>query len=92
MRFLVTALIGLSFALPLPAEAQTERLPSKSRSERQVEELNRNMRQDRRFQDLEQQRQMDRSQLRQEIERQRLFSRPPITQYGPCSPGAIRCY
>lgn len=91
MRFLVTALIGFSFVLPLPVEAQPERLPRKSRSQRQVEELNRNMQQDRRIQSLEQDFRLKSGQIRQDIERQRLFSNPPITSPYRCPPSAVRC-
>ena len=91
MRFLVAALIGFSFALPLPVEAQPERLPRKSRSERQVEELNRNMQQDRRIQSLEQDFRLKSGQIRQDIERQRMFSSPPITSPYRGHPGAVRC-
>ncbi|WP_150117461.1 hypothetical protein [Microvirga vignae] len=91
MRFLVAALIGFSFALPLPVKAQTERLPLKSRSERRVEELNRDMQQERRIQSLEQDFRLKNGQIRQDIERQRIFSSPPITSPYRCSPGAVRC-
>jgi len=91
MRLLVTALIGFSFALTLPVGAQTEQLPRKSRSERQVEELNRNIQQERRIQSLEQDFRLKNGQVRQEIERQRLFPSPPITSPYRCPPSALRC-
>lgn len=92
MRFFMMALIGLSFALPLQAEAQPQRLPSKSRAERQVEEINRNMQQERQIQSLEQDFRQESGQVRQEIERQRMFSSPSITSpYRVCPPGSVRC-
>ena len=93
MRLLLTVAICLGSILPLAAEAQTTRLPRKSTSERHVEELNRSIQQDRRIQSLEQDIQLKDGQIRQEIERQRMFSSPPIAapRYGPCSPSAIRC-
>lgn len=87
MRFLVTAAICFSVAAPLMAEAQT-RLPRKSTSERQVEEINRNIRQDRRLNEVERQIQIDRNQIRQNIDRQRVFSNPP-SSFRNCPVGAV---
>ncbi len=93
LGFLGSAAVVLSIVLPLSAEAQT-RLPSQSRSERQVEDINRNIQQDRRIQSLGQELEVRDNQLRQEINRDRMFANPPIGApgYGRCPPGAARCY
>jgi hypothetical protein len=92
MRTLVAAALVLSFFLPLvsPAEAQSARLPRKSRAERQVEEINRNLRQGDRLRQLDQQYQIDNNQLRQNFDRQRTLSSPP-GRIGTCPVGSIGC-
>jgi hypothetical protein len=90
MRFIVTAAICLSFALPFQAEAQTARLPRKSTSERQVEDLNRNIQDQGRLQELQRQNQIDRNQLRQDIDRHRMFSSPP-SPFRNCPVGSVGC-
>ena len=96
MRSLVTAAVVLSILLPLTAEAQTTRLPSRSRSERQVDDINRNIEQERRLQSLEQELEVRGNQLRQNIDRDRMFANPPpvpipYPRRGACPPGSIRC-
>ncbi len=90
MRLLVTAAVCLGLFLPLAAEAQPSRLPSKSRSERQVDDINRNIQRDRRLNEVEQQIQTNQNQLRQEIDRQRLFSNTP-SPFRNCPVGAAGC-
>jgi UPF0716 family protein affecting phage T7 exclusion len=90
MRLLVTAAVGFALVLPLAAEAQTSRLPSKSRSERQVEDINRNIRQDQRLNDVQRQIQTDQNQVRQDIDRQRLFSNTP-SPFRNCPVGSAGC-
>jgi hypothetical protein len=87
MRFLVTAAICFSVVLPLTAEAQT-RLPRRSTSERQAEDINRDIQQGRRLQNVERQIQIDQNQLRQDIDRQRVFSNPPSSLRN-CPVGAV---
>jgi len=77
MRLLVTTAVAAGLLLPLSAEAQTTRLPSQSRPERQVEDINRNIRQDRRLKSLEQEIEIRDNQLRQRIDRDRMFANPP---------------
>lgn len=77
MRLLVTSAVFASLVLPVSAEAQTTRLPSQSRPERQVEDINRNIQQDRRLQSLEQEIEIRNNQLRQSIDRDRMFANPP---------------
>lgn len=86
MRLLPAAVV-LSVVLPLSAEAQTVRLPSQSRSERQVEDLNRNIQQDRRLQSLEQELEVRNNQLRQNIDRDRMFANPPPVPVPPLRRG-----
>jgi len=93
MRSIVAAALALSFALPfvLPAEAQT-RLPRASPSERKVREINRNLGQEQRQLRYEQQNQFEINQLRQSIERQRVFSNPsPPARIGGCPAGSVGC-
>ncbi|MXQ10133.1 hypothetical protein [Microvirga makkahensis] len=90
MRILVTAATCLCLVLPLAAEAQTARLPRKSVNERQVEEINRSIRQDQRLKSLEQQIQVEQNLMRQDIERQRLFSTTP-SPFRNCPVGAAGC-
>jgi hypothetical protein len=93
MRFMVVLAVVSSFALSLtvPAEAQT-RLPRTSPAERKSEEINRRIRQDQRQLRVEERIQTQDNQLRQDIDRQRLFStRPPSIQNGNCPPSAIGC-
>jgi len=96
MRLLLPAAVILSVVLPLSAQAQTTRLPSKSRSERQVEEINRNIQQDRRLQSLEQEIEVRNNQLRQNIDRDRMFANPPPIPVPPlrrstCPAGSMGC-
>ncbi len=90
MRFLVTAAACLGLLLPLAAEAQTARLPRKSVNERQAEEINRNIQQEQRLKSLEQQIQVEQNLMRQNIDRQRLFSTTP-SPFRNCPVGAAGC-
>ncbi|MCG7391682.1 hypothetical protein MHY87_02015 [Microvirga sp. ACRRW] len=90
MRLLVTAAICLGLVLPLAAQAQPSLLPSQPRSERQVDDINRNIRQDQRLNDVQRQIQTDRNQLRQDIDRQRLFSNTP-SPFRNCPAGSAGC-
>jgi hypothetical protein len=94
MRFMVALAIVSSLVLPLavPAEAQT-RLPRTSPAERSTKEINRRIRQDQRLLNLEERIQMENNQIRQDIQRDRLFaprSLPPVPRVG-CSRGSIGC-
>jgi hypothetical protein len=89
MRAVVVAAILLSFAAS--AEAQT-RLPRTNPSERQVRELNRSMLREQRQLRNDEQYQINRNQLKQDIDRQRVFSNPnPPARIGTCPRGSIGC-
>jgi hypothetical protein len=90
MRRAIAAALCLSFAVASVAEAQT-RLPRKTRSERQVEDINRNLQQEQRLRGIEQQIQTDKNQIRQNIDRQRMFDNSPSTFRPRCPRGAIGC-
>lgn len=95
MRAALAAALCISLCSALPAEAQS-RLPRRSAPERQVEDINRNIQRDQRQRRLEEQVQTDTNQIRQNIDRQRLFSSPPpITipsgRRSTCPPGAVGC-
>ena len=94
MRFVVALAIVSSLVLPLavPAEAQT-RLPRTSPAERSTKEINRRIQQDQRLLNLEERIQMENNQIRQSIQRDRLFaprSLPPVPR-GGCPRGSIGC-
>jgi TolA-binding protein len=97
MRSLLAAALVFSLVLPFaaPAEAQSTRLPRKSRSERIVEDINRNLQREDRQRRFEQQYQIDNNQIRQSIDRQRTFSYPPAAipsvRRGTCPPGSVGC-
>ena len=94
MRFVAALAIVSSLILPLavPADAQT-RLPRVSPSERASKDINRRIRQDQRQLNLEERIQMDNNQIRQDIQRERLFApRPlPSIRRGVCPRGSISC-
>ena len=94
MRLMVALAIGCSLVLPasMPADAQT-RLPRVSPSERASKDINRRIRQDQQLLNLEERIQMDNNQIRQDIQRERLFAPralPPISR-GTCPRGSISC-
>lgn len=94
MRFMVALAIVSSLVLPasMPAEAQT-RLPRVSPSERATKDINRRIRQDQRLLNLEERIQMDNNQIRQDIQRERLFAPrtlAPVSR-GTCPRGSISC-
>ena len=94
MRFMVALTIVSSFILPLavPADAQT-RLPRVSPSERAAKDINRRIRQDQQLLNLEERIQMENNQIRQDIQRERLFAPrtlPPVSR-GACPRGSISC-
>lgn len=94
MRFVVALAIVSSLHLPLAVqvEAQT-RLPRVSPSERASKDVNRRIRQDQRQLNLEERIQMENNQIRQDIQRERLFAPhalPPISR-GACPRGSISC-
>jgi hypothetical protein len=94
MRFMVALAVVSSFILPMsmPADAQT-RLPRVSPSERASRDINRRIRQDQRVLNLEERIQMDNNQIRQDIQRERLFAPralPPVPR-GACPRGSINC-
>jgi hypothetical protein len=92
-RFSVALAVASSFALPLalPADAQT-RLPRTSPAERKSNEINQRLRQEQRELRFEGRIQTENNQIRQDIERQRLFStRPPSFRNPNCPSGAIGC-
>ncbi len=94
MRFLVALAIipGLVLPFSVTADAQT-RLPRVSPSERATKDINRRIRQDQRLLDLEERIQMENNQIRQDIQRERLFAPralPPIPR-GTCLRGSIGC-
>jgi hypothetical protein len=94
MRFVVALAIVSSLILPMsvPADAQT-RLPRVSPSERASKDINRRIRQDQRLLNLEERIRMDNNQIRQDIQRERLFApRPlPSIRRGVCPRGSISC-
>ncbi|MGF9756377.1 hypothetical protein AAII07_14330 [Microvirga sp. 0TCS3.31] len=94
MRFMVALAIASSFVVPLsiPADAQT-RLPRVSPSERASKDINRRIRQDQQLLNLEERIQMENNQIRQDIQRERLFApRPlPSIRSGTCPRGSISC-
>jgi hypothetical protein len=94
MRFSLRATVVLSVLLPLSALGATSVL-GQSRSLRQVDDINRNIQQDRRLQSLQQELEVRDNQLRQNIDRDRMFANPPPVPLPPsrsCPPGAPRCY
>jgi hypothetical protein len=92
-RFAVTLAVACSFTLPMApsADAQT-RLPRTSPAERKSDQINQRLRQEQRELRLEGQIQTENNQIRQNIERDRLFnSRPPSIRNPNCPPSAIGC-
>jgi hypothetical protein len=94
MRFGMALAIVSSFALlpVVPAEAQA-RLPRTSPAERTTKEINRRIQQDQRQLNLERKIQNESNQIRQDIQRERLFaprSLPPIPR-AACPRGSIGC-
>jgi len=92
MRFMVAVAIASSLVLPLavPVEAQT-RLPRTSPSERRTDEINRQIQQDQRILGVEQDIQNRSNQIRQNIERDRLFAPrtlPPVPR-ARCGRGKV---
>ena len=94
MRLMVALAIVSTLAVPLavPAEAQT-RLPRTSPAERSTDDINRRIRQDQQLLNLEERIQMENNQIRQDIQRERLFApRPlPSIRSGTCPRGSISC-
>ncbi len=86
----IAAALCFSFAVASVAEAQT-RLPRKTPAERQVDDINRNLQQEQRVRGIEQQIQTDNNQIRQNIDRQRMFDNSPSTFRPRCPAGAIGC-
>jgi hypothetical protein len=94
MRFVVALAIVSSLVLPLavPVAAQT-RLPRVSPSERSTRDINRRIQHDQRLLNLEERIQMENNQIRQDIQRERLFpqrSLAPLPRAG-CPRGSISC-
>ncbi len=94
MRFMVAFAIVSSLILPMSmtADAQT-RLPRVSPAERATKDINRRIRQDQRLLSLEERIQMENNQIRQSIQRERLFgprSTSPVPRIG-CPRGSIGC-
>jgi len=79
MRLALAAAMVSSLLLPLavPAEAQT-RLPRVSPAERKTKTINRQIQQDQRLLRLEERIRMENNQIRQSIERDRLFAPRPL--------------
>lgn len=94
MRFMVALAVASGLILPLapPADAQT-RLPRVSPSERASKDINRRIRQDQRLLNLEERIQMENNQIRQDIQRERLFAPRPLPSIsrGTCPRGSISC-
>ena len=94
MRFMVALVIVSSFVLPLsmPADAQS-RLPRVSPSERASKDINRRIRQDQQLLNLDERIQMENNQIRQDIQRERLFAPRalPSISRGTCPRGSISC-
>lgn len=90
MRLVILAAVFAGLAVP--AAAQT-RLPRKSPAERQVNRINRDLRQGGSERHFEQQYQIDTNQLRQNLDRERVFSNPtpPAGFRGTCPAGSIGC-
>ncbi|EIM27991.1 hypothetical protein [Microvirga lotononidis] len=92
MRFMVAVAIVSSLLLPsiVPAEAQT-RLPRTSPAERSRDQINRRIQQDQQILGVEQDVQSKSNQIRQNIDRDRLFAPryiAPMPRNG-CGPGRI---
>ncbi len=84
MRFMVALAIASSFVLAVPVEAQT-RLPRTSPAERSTDEINRRIQQDQRILGVEQDIQSKSNQIRQNVDRDRLFAPrylPPVPRVG----------
>ena len=94
MRLMVALAIASSLILPVatPADAQT-RLPRVSPSERASKDVNRRIRQDQQLLNLEERIQMENNQIRQDIQRERLFAPRPLPSIrgGACPRGSISC-
>ena len=96
MRFMAVAAIVSSLALPMSvsAEAQT-RLPRTSPSERTTNDINRRIQDDQRILGVEQDVRSQSNRIRQNIERDRMFSNPPPApvpyRRGTCPRGSIGC-
>ncbi|WP_201830049.1 hypothetical protein [Microvirga zambiensis] len=96
MRFMMVLAIVSSVALPvaMPAEAQT-RLPRTSPAERTTDNINRRIQDDQRILGVEQDIRSQNSRIRQNIERDRMFSNPPPApvpyRRGTCPRGSIGC-
>jgi hypothetical protein len=96
MRFMMVLAIASSVALSMavPAEAQT-RLPRTSPAERTTDDINRRIQDDQRILGVEQDIRSQNSRIRQNIERDRMFSNPPPapvpSRRGGCPRGSIGC-
>lgn len=92
MRFMVALAVVSSLSLPLaiPAGAQT-RLPRTSPAEQSTDQINRRLQQDQRILGVEQDVQSKSNQIRQNVDRDRLFAPryvPPMPRSG-CGPGRV---
>lgn len=77
-----------------PAGAQTERLPSTSRSERQVNDINGSLARQQRVMRDTQQNQFEVNQLRSQLSRDAISTLPPISVPSAgriCAPGSVAC-
>ncbi|MBA1156366.1 hypothetical protein [Microvirga mediterraneensis] len=90
MRFMVAVAIVSSLSLPLAASAWAQtRLPRTSPAERSTDQINRRIQQDQQILGVEQDVQSKSNQIRQNIDRDRLFAPryvPPMPRSG-CGPG-----
>jgi hypothetical protein len=90
MRIMMAFAIVSSLALVVPAEAQT-RLPRTSPAERNTDAINRRIQQDQRVLGVQQELRSESNQIRQNIDRDRLFGPrylPPMPRAG-CGRGTV---
>ncbi|MBQ0820222.1 hypothetical protein HPT29_007555 [Microvirga terrae] len=90
MRIVVALAIVSSLVMAVPAEAQT-RLPRTSPAERNTDAINRRIQQDQQILGVEQDIQSKSNQIRQNVDRDRLFAPrylPPVPRAG-CGRGRI---
>lgn len=94
MRTLILTILAMAAALAgAPASAQTEQLPTTSRSEQQVIDLNGAMMRRERDMRSTQQNQFEVNQLRSQLSRDAISIPPPISVPPGriCAPGSVAC-
>ncbi len=92
MKLFALALAALVASAILSAAEAQSRLPRTSPAERSYTDINRNLQRWERSVAIEQQSQFEVNQLRQELNRQRVFAPPPGSSIRRiCAPGQISC-